>query len=100
VRTATVVRSLDATIDADFGNSHGPLIKLFLDNRPLGCAVEPEMEPYVYVRQPDRVLRLDTERFATHMRPILNQVVSNETIIAPFKKNWIAQMRDRKTLGA
>jgi hypothetical protein len=55
---------------------------------------EPELQPYVKSGpRPERVLRLDTERFATHMRDILTGAVANDAICAPFKENWIAQMR-------
>jgi hypothetical protein len=55
------------------------------------------MERYVkFVPQPERVLRLDTERFATHMRHILAQVISNDAICAPFKQNWVSHMRSAK----
>lgn len=94
VRTATIIRSLDETIKSDFGEEHGPLIRSFLDNRPLGCKVEPELEPYVKVGpRSDRVLRLDTDRFATHMGHILGQVIANEAVYAPFKANWLADMQ-------
>jgi hypothetical protein len=92
--SATVIRSLDETIEKDFGPAHGGLIRLFLDNRPQGYPLEAELESYGKPRpRPDRVLRLDTERFATHMRHILMDAVANEAICAPFKENWVAQMR-------
>jgi hypothetical protein len=92
--SATVIRSLDETIEKDFGTAHGGLIKLFLDNRPLGYPLEAELEPHAKARpRPDRVLRLDTERFATHMRHILMDAVANDAICAPFKENWVTQTR-------
>ena len=92
--SATDIRSLDERIEKDFGTEHGALIKLFLDNRPLGYPLEPELQPYVKSGpRPDRVLRLDTERFATHMRHILMHAVANDAICAPFKENWVAQTR-------
>jgi len=92
--SATVIRSLDETIENDFGTAHGGLIRVFLDNRPLGYPVEPELEPYAKPRpRPDRVLRLDTERFAMHMRHVLMDAVANDAICAPFKENWFAHMR-------
>jgi hypothetical protein len=92
--SATVIRSLDETIAKDFGTAHAAIIKAFLDNRPNGYAVEPELEPYVkFGPRPERVLRLDTERFATHMRHILTEVAANNAIRAPFKKNWVAHTR-------
>src|SRR5215467_3341763 len=61
--SATVIRSLDETIEKDFGPAHSGLIRLFLDNRPLGYPLEPELESHAKPRpRPDRVLRLDTER--------------------------------------
>jgi len=90
--SATVIRSLDETIEKDFGTAHGGLIKLFLDNRPLGYPLEADLEPHAKARpRPDRVLRLDTERFATHMRHILMDAVANDAIYAPFKENWVTQ---------
>jgi hypothetical protein len=92
--STTVIRSLDETIEKDFGAAHAAIIKLFLDNRPNGYSVEPELEPHVKsLPRPERVLRLDTERFATHMRHILTDVGANNTISAPFKENWVASMR-------
>jgi hypothetical protein len=89
-RTATVIRSLDTTINDDFGVGNGPLVKLFLDNRPNGCKLEAEMQPYenFFGREPERILRLDTDRFATTMHQILSEIISNNEICAPFKKNW------------
>ena len=92
--SATVIRPLDETIEKDFGAAHAAHIKLFLDNRPSGYPVESELEPYVKsIPRPERVLRLDTERFATHMRHIIMDVVANKAICAPFKENWVALMR-------
>ncbi|MGA7806542.1 hypothetical protein [Bradyrhizobium sp.] len=92
--SGTVIRSMPETIEKDFGTAHASLIRLFLDNRPAGYPIEPELEPYVKSGpRPERVLRLDTERFATHMRHILTDVVANDAICAPFKENWVAQMQ-------
>jgi hypothetical protein len=92
--SATVIRSLDETIAKDFGTKHAAHIRLFLDNRPHGYPVEPDLQPYVKSGpRPDRVLRLDTETFATHMRHILTDAVANNAICAPFKENWVTQMR-------
>ena len=87
---------MDDTINSDFGSANGPFVKLFLDNRPHGCDLGAEMAPYVnlFRREPERVLRLDTERFATTMRRILAEIISNDEIYAPFKKNWIPHMRN------
>lgn len=73
----------------------GPLIKLFLDNRPNGCKLEAEMQAYenFYGREPERILRLDTDRFATTMHQILSEIISNNEISAPFKKNWITRLQ-------
>jgi hypothetical protein len=91
VRTTTVIRSLEDTIKSDFGAINGPFIRLFLDNRPQGCALDADLEQYITAVRPDpeRVLRLDTERFATRMRRVLAHVISNDEIRAPFKKNWL-----------
>jgi len=43
--------------------------------------------------RPERVLRLDTERFATNMRHILTDVVADNAIRTPFKENWVAHVR-------
>jgi hypothetical protein len=92
--SATVIRPLAETIEKDFGTAHMALIRLFLDNRPSGYPVESELGPYVKSGpRPERVLRLDTERFATHMRHILRDVVTNEIICAPFKANWAARLQ-------
>jgi hypothetical protein len=92
--SATVIRPLDETIEKDFGKAHAAIIKLFLDNRPNGYAVEPELEAHVKsTPRPERVLRLDTERFATHMRHIMTDVMANNAVSAPFKENWVTHMR-------
>jgi hypothetical protein len=94
IDSATVIRSLDETIEKDFGKTHAAYIKVFLDNRPTGYPIEPELKPYVKSGpRPERVLRLDTERFATNMRHILTEVVADDAICAPFKKNWATRMR-------
>jgi hypothetical protein len=95
VRTATVIQSLDDIIKSDFGDEFAPQIKTFLDNRPHGYKLEPELEPYVKRGpRPDRVLRLDTDRFATHMGHILDMVIANDVICAPFKENWLRHIRE------
>jgi|GEM_PF-6085716 hypothetical protein len=95
VRTATVIRSLDTTINDDFGATNGPLVRLFLDNRPNGCNLEAELQPYAnfFGREPERVLRLDTDRFATTMHQILFEIISNNEICAPFKTSWVTRLR-------
>jgi hypothetical protein len=95
VKSATVIRSLDDIIKSDFGTEFAPQIRTFLDNRPHGYKLEPELEPYVKRGpRPERVLRLDTDRFATHMGHILDQVVSNDAICAPFKENWLRHIQE------
>ena len=96
VKTATDIRPLDVVISSDFGTVNSPFIKLFLDNRPNGCQLEPEMQQYASPflgREPECVLRLDTERFASTMHVKLHEILSNDDICAPFKNNWLAYMR-------
>jgi len=96
VKTATDIRPLDTLIGSDFGTDNSPFIKLFLDNRPYGSKLEPEMQQYespLLGREPERVLRLDTERFASTMHLKLPEILSNDDICAPFKKNWLANLR-------
>jgi hypothetical protein len=93
VNTATVIRPLDETIRCDFGDANRALIRLFLDNRPHGYQSDPELQQYVVKSDPERVLRLDTERFATRMRRVLANVLSNDEICAPFKENWLSYMK-------
>jgi hypothetical protein len=95
VRTTTVIQPLDDMIKSDFGGPNSPLIRLFLDNRPHGYESDTELEPYLIAAGPDpeRVLRLDTERFATRMRRVLAHVMSNDEICAPFKENWLSYMK-------
>jgi hypothetical protein len=96
VDSATTIRPLEDTIREDFGTAHEELIRVFLDNRPLGCPVEPELEPFAQ-RVPegghDRVVRIDTDRFSRNMKRILTAVMSDDTICAPFKPNWLSSMR-------
>jgi transcriptional regulator with XRE-family HTH domain len=97
VKTATDILPLNDLISSDFGAENGPFIKLFLDNRPAGSVLEPDMQQYapaVVGREPERVLRLDTERFASNMHTRLPGILENEAICAPFKANWLARMQN------
>jgi hypothetical protein len=89
-KSATVIQPLDEIINNDFGVKHAALIKLFLDNRPRGYKLESEIGQYdaPLGGDPERVLRLDTERFATYIRRMLADVISDDAIRVPFKKNW------------
>jgi transcriptional regulator with XRE-family HTH domain len=97
VKTATDILPLNDLISSDFGIENSPFIKLFLDNRPHGCQLEPDMQQYTQPslgREPERVLRLDTERFASTMHLRLPGILENDAICAPFKENWLARMRN------
>ncbi len=94
VQSATTIRPLEETIGEDFGLAHSPLVRAFLDNRPLGCSKEPELQVYeshVPDGGYDRVLRINTERFARNMKRVLAGAMSDNAISAPFKPNWLAK---------
>ena len=94
VQSATTIRTLEETISEDFGLAHGPLIRAFLDNRPLGCLKEAELQVYEFHVPEggyDRVLRINTERFARNMKRVVADAMSNDAISAPFKPNWVAK---------
>ncbi len=95
VNTATTIRSLHETIRDDFGLAHEILLRVFLDNRPSGWPREPELQVYeapIPEGSHDRVLRINTERFARNMKRILATALSDESIHAPYKPNWLAKM--------
>ncbi len=96
VSTATTIRPLQDTVRDDFGSAHETLIRVFLDNRPTGCPREPELQIYE-ARIPegghDRVLRLNTERFNRNMKRIVATALSDDSICAPYKPNWLTRMR-------
>jgi transcriptional regulator with XRE-family HTH domain len=99
VKTATDILPLNDLISSDFGAENSPLIKLFLDNRPTGSPLAPDMQQYAppfLGREPERVLRLDTERFASNMHERLPGILENEAICAPFKENWLARMQNMR----
>jgi hypothetical protein len=89
---------LEETIEEDFGTANGRFIERFLDNRPYGYNLDAEMDEYVSSlgRGPERVLRLDTERFASNMRHILAKIISSDDLCAPFKQNWLSHMHREK----
>ena len=96
VRTATTIRPLHDTIRDDFGSAHETLIRVFLDNRPSGCPKEPELQAYeapIPEDSFDRVLRINTERFARNMKRIVATALSDDSVCAPYKTNWMTKMR-------
>jgi hypothetical protein len=50
-------------------------------------------------REPERVLRLDTERFASTMHLRLPEILANDDICAPFKENWLTRMQRLQASG-
>ena len=102
VRTATTIRPLHDTVKDDFGTAHEYLIRVFLDNRPSGCPREPELQIYeapIPEGSHDRVLRLNSERFARNMKRIVATALADDTVCAPYKPNWRAKMREIQTAG-
>jgi len=96
VRTATDILPLNDLINSDFDAKNSPFIKLFLDNRPHGSSLDPDMQQYAppfLGREPERVLRLDTERFASNIHQSLPEILANDDICAPFKGNWLTRMQ-------
>jgi hypothetical protein len=81
-----VAKSADI-ITRDFGSEHERWIKAFLDNRPSGTARDmAEFEGHVLSR--DSVLRVDRARFIRNMPKILEDVVRDASISAPFKRGY------------
>ncbi len=100
IKTATTIRSLHETIRDDFGLGHETLIRVFLDNRPSGCPREPDLQAYEALIPEgchDRVLRINTERFARNMKRVLVAALSDDSICAPYKPNWPPKMREMLT---
>lgn len=96
VNSATTIRSLHETVRDDFGLAHETLIRVFLDNRPSGCKNDPELQAYealVPEGGHDRVLRLNTERFARNMKRIVATALNDDSICSPYKPNWLTRMR-------
>jgi hypothetical protein len=99
VESVTTMRPIEETIQDDFGLAHNGLIRSFLDNRPFGCPVEPELQtymPHVPEGAHDRALRLITDRFSRNMKRILTTVMNDDEICAPFKPNWLERMRGKE----
>lgn len=95
VKTATVIHPLHDTIRDDFGLAHETMIRVFLDNRPFGCPREPELQLYelpIPEGSHDRVLRINTERFARNMKRIVATALADGSICAPYKPNWLTKM--------
>ncbi len=96
VKTATTIRPLRETVREDFGPAHETLIRVFLDNRPSGCPREPELQAYeapIPEGSHDRVLRINTERFARNMKHIVATALNDDSICAPYKPNWPKRTR-------
>ncbi len=96
INTATTIRPLHDTVRDDFGMAHETLVRVFLDNRPSGCPREPELQAYeapIPEGSHDRVLRLNTERFARNMKRMVATALADDTVCAPFKPNWQTRMR-------
>jgi hypothetical protein len=85
-------------IERDFGARHKTFIRAFLDNRPRGSIKEPELERLDPVgsldemlpadRPREAILRLNRQRFDDNMPRILDDVLSDRSIDAPFKAGW------------
>ena len=97
VRTATTIRALHEAVRDDFGPAHEVLIRAFLDNRPLGCQKEPDLQMYetpIPEGSHDRVLRINTDRFNRNMKRIFASALADDSVFAPYKPNWQARMRE------
>ena len=58
---------------------------------------EPELQHYeapIPEGSHDRVLRINTERFNRNMKRIVATALSDESVCAPYKPNWLARMRE------
>ena len=97
VRTGTTIRPLHEAVRDDFGPAHEVLIRAFLDNRPLGCQKEPDLQMYetpIPEGSHDRVLRINTDRFNRNMKRIFASALADDSVCAPYKPNWLARMRE------
>jgi hypothetical protein len=84
--------------ERDFGARHKTFIRAILDNRPRGSIKEQELEKLdpadpvdekASVKKPrEAVLRLNRRRFEDNMPRILDDILSDESIDAPFKAGW------------
>jgi hypothetical protein len=78
MNVVTRIGSFNEIIHGDFGHNHDQLLRSFLDNHP------PNRDP---------VLRIAQTRFNDEMPKILNGVVNDGNIYAPFKPNWRSRPR-------
>jgi len=103
VQAVTLIDDTGTLIERDFGARHKTFIRAILDNRPRGSVKEPELERLNFVGSSDEVstdvtpreavLRLNRQRFDDNMPRILDDVLSDSSIDAPFKAGWKSPKR-------
>jgi hypothetical protein len=82
----TVVGRLEEIVTQDFGAEAEPYLRLFLDNRPAGVEKEPDLQAIDGNRLGrDRVLRANLAKFRDNMPGILERVLQDRSLAAPFK---------------
>jgi len=89
IQDASLIDSSGTLLGTDFGEKHRLWIEAFLDNRPRGSIKEPalaDLDGKPGIREP--VLRLNRGRFNENMPGILEDVMKDPGIRAPFKANW------------
>jgi hypothetical protein len=89
IQDASLIDSSGTLLATDFGEKHRLWIEAFLDNRPRGSIKEPalaDLDGKPGIREP--VLRLNRGRFNENMPGILEDVMKDPGIRAPFKANW------------
>ena len=89
IQDASLIDSSGTLLATDFGEKHRLWIEAFLDNRPRGSIKEAALaalDGKPGIREP--VLRLNRGRFNENMPGILEDVMKDPSIRAPFKANW------------
>ena len=98
IQAVSLIDDTGTLIERDFGARHKTFVRALLDNRPRGSIKEPELERLARVGSLDElskdamprdaVLRLNRQRFDDNMPRILDDVLSDSSIDAPFKAGW------------
>jgi len=89
IQDASLIDNTGTLLTKDFGEKHRLWIEAFIDNRPRGSIKEPALaalDGRPGVREP--VLRLNRSRFNENMPGILEDIMKDPSICAPFKANW------------
>lgn len=91
IQDATLIDETGSLVREDFGSTYGTWIEAFIDNRPGGARKETRIAKLDRkANRREAVLRLDRQRFIETMPDILEDVMGDSKIQAPYKANWRA----------